>query len=98
MIGIVISIVWLIASVVAIYITDRDYHWDGLFKIFIGAAAIAFLFNGWQLYDPNMNHMIATIELNPTWTAALALSFGEAICITGPIAAIHSYLQYKKYK
>ena len=80
---------WTTLSVYAIYYVDNYCYWEHLFKIFITMFTLAFLFNGWQIYDPSLNHMLATIELNPTWNMALGLSLMEGICITGPIAGLY---------
>lgn len=86
---IIIAIIWLILSIYAIYYVDNYYYWDNLFKIFIAMPIIMFLFHAWKIYDPNLNHSIATIEINPTWEQAILVSFIEGICITGPIAGLY---------
>lgn len=86
---IIFGLVWLILSIFAIYYIDHYYYWNNLFKVFAACCIIAFLFNGWQMYDPTLDHMIVTIETNPTWEAALALSLAEGACMTGPIAWIY---------
>ena len=86
---IIISLIWLLLSIYTIYYTDHYYYWKHLFKVFIITTVLAFIFNVWQVYNPDLNRMLVTIELNPTWGLALALAFAEGICITGPIAGLH---------
>lgn len=91
-----IAIVWLICSIVAIYIDQ--YRWDGLYKVFIGASILSFFLLGRFIYDPNATTGYAvTIELNDTWTMALLLSFAGGACITGPLAAIHAFQDWLYY-
>ena len=85
---IIILIIWLALSIWAIYYFDRNYYSKHLFKIHIGACILALMLNAWQVYDPELNHMIVTIEVNPTWDSALLLAIIEGTCITGPIAGI----------
>ena len=86
----IIGSIWFIASLYTIYYVDHYCYWKHLFKVFFVCCIIAFLYNGVQLYDPTIDHMIVTIETNPTWNAALILSIAEGTCLTGPIAAIHA--------
>ena len=86
---IIISLIWLILSLYAIYYVDNYCYWEHLFKIFKCASIAAFVFNAQQVYDPNLNHMIVTIETNPTWSLALIIGIIEGICITGPIAGLY---------
>ena len=59
---------------------------------------MAFLYNGWRLYDPNaVTSTAVTIEINDTWTMALLVSFAEGACITGPIAAVHALQDWLFY-
>lgn len=90
-----IIIIWLAASLLAIYITDHSYYWKGMHKLFYILAIIALITNAYSVYDPRLNHMIGgVIETNPTFELALILSAAEAICIVGPIAAIHSLIEH----
>ena len=86
---IILLLMWLILSLYAIYYVDHYCYWKYLFKIFITATILTFLISSWQIYDPNLNHMIVTIETNPTWERALGSSFIGGICITGPIAGLY---------
>lgn len=91
-----VAIVWLILSIVAIYIDQ--YRWDGLYKLFIGASILSFFLFGRSIYDPNAPTGYAvTIEINDTWTMALLVSFAGGACITGPIAAIHALQDWLFY-
>ena len=64
----------------------KNCYWENLSKVFMVCFAVAFLYNGYQVYDPTMDHMIVTIETNPTWDFALIISIAEGVCLTGPIA------------
>ena len=92
-----IIVLWVIASVIIVYIDDKEYRWDGLFKIFIGLTALALVLNGTNFYDPSKTHSIATIEINGTITMTLLISFVEAICVLGPISLIHIIHEYITY-
>ena len=85
---IIITIIWFVLSIWAIYYFDRNYYSEHLFKILITTCILALILNAWQVYDPELNHMLVTIEINPTWSSALLLAFIEGVCITGPIAGI----------
>lgn len=86
---IIIAIIWLMLSVYAIYYVDNYCYWKHLFKIFITTSILTLVFYGWQIYNPNLNHMVAIIEINPTWELTLGSSLLGGICITGPIAGLY---------
>ena len=91
-----IAITWLVLSIIAICIDQ--YRWDGLYKFFIGASILSFFLFGRYIYDPSAPISYAvTIELNDTWSAALLVSFVGGVCITGPFAAIHAFLDWLYY-
>lgn len=95
----IILIIWAFISAIIIYICDKDYYWEHLSKVFLGASILALMFNGYLVYNPNLTTQIAIIELNPTWSSALLLSFVEGLCITGPIALgyiIYETILYRK--
>lgn len=80
--------VWFILSLYAVYYYDRHYYSKYFFKISIGMILLALMINAWQVYDPSLNHMIGTVEINPSWDSALILAFIEGTCAMGPIAGI----------
>lgn len=86
---IILGLIWLMLSIYAIYYVDHYCYWPNLFKVFAACCILAFLFNGWQMYDPTLDKMIVIIETNPTWELALAISIAEGICLTGPIAGLY---------
>lgn len=103
---IIIGLIWLIGSLAAIYITDHNYYWKGMHRLFYILVVIALITNTYAVYNPQLNNMIGgVIETNPSFELALILAAVEAICIVGPIAAIHSLIEHihtekesKKYK
>lgn len=94
---IIIGIIWFAASIYAIYVADRKYLWDNGSKTIIITSLITLVFNGFSVYNPELNKMVGgVIEINPSWNTALILAIIEGIMITGPIAAIYSYKTKKR--
>ena len=93
---IIAATIWFLLSIYTIYKTDHDYYWDKLFTILITTSIIALLYNGWEFYNPELNRTAVIIDLNPTYSMSLTISIIEGICITGPIAGIHSFIEYLK--
>lgn len=93
-----VIILWIIASAIIVYIDDKGHRWSGLSKVFLGASLLAFIINGSALYNPDLTHSIAIIELNPTWTSSIILSLIEGLCITGPISLAHIIYENIVYK
>ncbi|MBP5596760.1 MAG: hypothetical protein J6Y02_15340 [Pseudobutyrivibrio sp.] len=88
MVKIIILGIWFALSMYAVYYYDRHYYSKYFFKISIGMILLALMINAWQVYDPSLNHMIGTVEINPSWNSALILAFVEGISVMGPIAGI----------
>lgn len=102
----IIGIIWIIGSLIAIYITDHNYYWKSMHRLFYILVILALVTNTYIVYNPQLNNIIGgVIETNPTFELALILAATEALCIIGPIAAIHSLIEHihqekesKKYK
>lgn len=96
---IIIATIWLIGSLIAIYIADRKYLWEPLLKILTISTILALIYNGYTVYNPNANNLIGgVIEVNETWNLALFIAIIEGIMITGPIALIYDIHMYYKIK
>ena len=85
---IVLIIIAAISAIIIRYV-DYFYTWDGLSRKSLIATALAFVINGWMLYDPNKTLMAVTIDLNPTWQMAMLLSYTEGLMLTVPFTLIH---------